>query len=376
MRLLKFHFFILLFCFFGISNCFAQVSIVSMGVQPFNIVPEALLNAGIMNSEVEQQVQLNVQLLSSGNAILLTVKSQPFLIKKGLNSFSSDRKILLAEYGSTSQASYIKTSRNLPSGRYKVCASLASLTGADQLDDFCEELEAEFNQYLYLVNPLDGDTLDNKTPVLSWTHSEPFTILNQGEFYRMVVSQMKKGQTPEEAVTVNNPVMIKNYVKEHQVQYPFDARELESGDTYAWQVQKLSDGVIVNKTEAWSFSLRDMQKNKSLKYVALKTELDGAFYTAYDGKVFFKFNEEYKGTGKLKFKLLDLKGNKINLALIQDQSQDRSKDLTSKLPAQLKYSGDNRYEMDLDGKNLNSGFYTLEVKNEKKETYFLKIFLP
>ena len=43
---------------------------------------------------------------------------------------------------------------------------------------------------------------------------------------------------------------------------------------------------------------------------------------------------------------------------------------------ELKTSGDNRYELNLDAKKLNSGFYTLEVKNEKNESFYLKIFLP
>jgi hypothetical protein len=354
----------------------AQISIVSIGVQPFNIVPESMLNAGILNNEGEQQVQLITQVFGAGNTLLLTVKSQFFTLKKGLNMFSTDRKVLSSDYVSTTQGSYIKSTHSLPSGRYKVCSTLNSANGADKLDDFCEELEAEFNQYLYLVNPLDGDTVDTKTPILSWTHSEPFSILNQGEFYRMVVTEMKKGQSPEEAITVNSPVMVKNYLKEHQLQYPYDAKELRAGGKYAWQVQKLSDGVVINKTEAWSFNLRSNIGAKSLKYVALKSEMDGAYYTAYEGKVFFKFNEEYKSNGGLNFKLTDTKANPVNINLNQDKDQDRSKDKSSHLPAQLKYSGDNRYELDLDGKNLNSGFYTLEVKNEKKETFFLKIFLP
>lgn len=355
----------------------AQVSVISINLQSFNVVPEALLNVGIMNEEGEQSVQLVTQVFNSTNALLLQVKSQPFLLIKGLNTgLSGERKIASTEYSNTQQANYLKSTHSLPSGRYKICSSIISVSGADKLYDFCDELEADFNQYLYLVNPADNDTVDSKNPVLIWTHSEPFSILNQGEFYRMIVSPVHNGQNAEDAINVNTPVMIKNYLKEHQLTYPYDAKELKEGQKYAWQVQKIGDGVVINKTEAWVFNLRSNTNSKSLKYVALKTEINSDYYTAYSGEVFFKFNEDYRTGGNLKFKLYNHKSENIHIEIDHDSEQDRSKNKASNQPAQLKYPGDNRFELDLYAGKLKSGFYTLEVQNEKKEKYYLKIFLP
>ncbi len=369
-------FFLLIASLFIQSKLRSQVSIVNINVQPFNIVPEALLNVGVMNGENEQQVQLLTQVFNSSGSIVLTVKSQPFKLTKGLNSgVNGGRKIMSTEYSGSSQSNYIKTTHSLPSGRYKVCASLLVSTGADKLDDFCDELEAEFNQYLYLVNPMDGDSIETKNPILTWTHGEPFTILSQGEFYRMVVTEMKKEQTAEEAINVNSPSMVKNYLKEHQLQYPFDAKELKEGTRYAWQVQKIGDGVVLNKTEAWVFVTKTKPENKNLKYVALKPELDGSYYTAYNGVVFFKFLEEYKTQGQMKLNLLDSKSNSIQIDAEKDIPHEKSKNQVSN-SQMLKQAGDNRYELNLDAKKLNSGFYTLIVKNEKNESFYLKIFLP
>jgi hypothetical protein len=134
----------------------------------------------------------------------------------------------------------------------------------------------------------------------------------------------------------------------------------------------MSDGVIINKTEAWIFNTRKFSETKSLKYVALKSEIDGSFYTAYNGKVYFKFSEEYKTPGNLKYVLTDAKSQIIPVDIAKDMD-GKKKD---KDPGQLKLTGDNRYELDLDAKNLGSGFYTLTVKNEKNESFYLKIFLP
>jgi hypothetical protein len=349
----------------------SQISIVNVNVQAFNIVPEALLNVGIMNHESQQSVQVLTQIVGSSGNVLLTVKSQPFVIARGLNpGLSGSRKIALSEYGSSAQANYLKTALNLPSGRYKVCSSILSAS-ADKLDDLCDELEAEFNQYLYLVNPFNNDTIEGKNPVLSWTHSEAFALLNQGEFYRMVLTEMKKEQTAEEAITVNTPLMVKNYLKEHQLQYPYDARELKEGSRYAWQVQKISDGVIINKTEAWSFNTRSAASEVAMRYVRLKSSLDGSFYTAVNGQVYFTFSEEYKSQGDLRFVLLDAKSAPVNIDIVNDKSSKENKGAT-----QLKSIGDNRYDMDLDAGKLKKGFYTLIVKNEKNESFYLKIFLP
>lgn len=368
------YFKILLICLCSQAMLRAQVNIVNIPVQPFNVTPEALLNVNIMNNEGEKQVRITTQLFSSNNSVLLAVKSQPFKLYKGLNSGSTgDRKPASVEFSNSTQASYLKTTHNLASGRYKICSVLTVENDPERADDFCEELEADFNQYLYLVNPFNEDTVDARNPMLSWTHSEPFSILNQGEFYRMVITELKTGQTADEAVTINTPVMIKNYLKEHLLQYPVDARELKEGGRYAWQVQKLSDGLVINKTEAWIFNIRRANELKSLRYVMLKNQLDGSYYVAYDGFVYFKFSEEYKSPGDLKFNLANAKSQPIEIEIRKDEG---TKNEIGSSGSVLKQAGDNRYELSLNGKNLKSGFYTLEVKNEKNESFYLKIFLP
>jgi hypothetical protein len=365
----------ILICLLIQTSAKAQINILNITVQPFNLAPEALLNVNIMNNDGEKQAQLITQLFNSNNTSVLTVKSQPFKLLKGLNSANSgSRKVALVEYAGSTQGNYLKSTHNLPSGRYKVCSTLLIENGSDIVDDFCEELEADFNQYLYLVSPLNEDTIDTKNPVLLWTHSEPFSILNQGESYRMVVTEMKKDQAADEAITVNTPAMVKNYLREHELQYPFDARELKDGAKYAWQVQKLSDGVVINKTEAWVFNLRQLNELKSLKYVALKNQLDGSYYNAYNGLVYFKYVEEYKTQGQLKFTLTNNKLEAMEVQLKKDQEKVKGKQAAAE--SELKITGDNLYELSLNTKKLNSGFYTLEVKNEKNESFYLKIFLP
>ena len=231
-------------------------------------------------------------------------------------------------------------------------------------DEYCDEIESNFNQFLYLVYPADKDTIETSTPLLTWAHSEPFSILTQGEYYRMVVTEMKERQTAEEAVTVNSPIMMKNYLTAHSVQYPYDAKELQSGNHYAWQVQKIANGIITNKTEAWEFVVATPSVIQDYKYSSLQKQLDGGIYVANNNKVFFKFQEAYS-SGKITCKIYDSKRKEILPKLNNEGMLGNS--------LNFKQNGYNRFEINLNDMEIKKGIYTLEVKNEKGELYLLRI---
>ncbi|HEY0029122.1 MAG TPA: hypothetical protein VGC65_00075 [Bacteroidia bacterium] len=360
--------FLILFAFHGKS----QVSVVSIQLQPYNITPDALLSAAIMNGGIEHNVSMVSKLYNFNGELLLSVKSSEFLLKTGLNpSVDLNRKIAAAEYGSDNQSSYIRTTHGLPSGAFRVCIDIIDAQTGEPQDQFCDELESEFNQFLYLVFPADKDTIDSKTPLLLWSHSEPFSVLTQGEYYRMVVSEIKERQGAEEAVGINSPSMQKNYLTVHSLQYPFDAKELEEGKHYAWQVQKLANGVITNKTEAWEFIVRKKPEEVELKYVALKQTIDANFYTAYNGKIYFKFSEEYNSQGGVAAIITADDGKQFQVAISKDEKKPAGENTLN-----AKVMGDNRFILDLDKEKIKPGFYTMQIRNEKKEIYYLKFYLP
>lgn len=358
--------------FFAVSVIIvkAQVSVVNLQLMPYNVTPDGLLAVSIMNNGASQQVQLVSKLYNFNNELLMTVKSNSFNLKQGLNApFDGSRKVSSSEYSKSQQAEHIKITHGLSSGTFKVCVNIIQISTSEIVDEFCDEIESNFNQYLYLVTPADKDTIETPTPLLLWAHSEPFNILSQGEYYRIVVTEMKEKQGAEEAVTINTPVMAKNYLTTHSFQYPYDAKELRTGKHYAWQVQKLANGVITNKTEAWEFVMREKPEEKEIKYVAMQQMIDASFYTAHNRKVYFKYIEEYGSQGNINPILKNDAGKEFPISINKDQ-----KELSNVV--NLKNVGDNRFILDLNGENLKPGFYVLQIKNEKKEMYYLKIYLP
>lgn len=351
-------------CFIS-NTLFAQVFISSFSLQSFNITPEAFLNAALLNNGGQVQAEMTATLYNANGEMLLAVKSVPFPLKAGINpGLDNSRKVAQVQYGGSTQAAYIRNARALPAGKFKVCVQLYALQ-IEASDEYCDEIESELSQFLFLVDPADKDTVEQKYPLLVWNHSEPFSVVSQGDFYRMIVCEMAENQSAEQAITTNPPLMIRNYLNTHALMYPFDARELAGGNRYAWQVQKMSDGAVVNKSEAWEFVLRTKMEQPH-SYVSIKKEIDASPYLPVDNKVFFRFDERYNA-GISECKIYDEKRTPIELKA-QNQS-GLSKD------TYFKSIGYNQFEIDLNELAINRGLHYLEIKNEKGEVFRLKFMV-
>lgn len=95
------------------------------------------------------------------------------------------------------------------------------------------------------------------------------------------------------------------------------------------------------------------------QYAILKSEMDAGYYQLPLGQLQFTIDGEYS-TGKLKYKILN---NKQNVVISNDLNAPLSNNTMLKL-------GDNRYQINCF--TLPSGYYTMEVSNEKDEKLYLR----
>lgn len=350
---------------FAYVFCEAQVSILNTNLNSLNVTPESMCQVNIMNGTTsEMQVTLEAKLLNSVGENILTVKTNPFDLVTGMNNgFQLSYTIQSSIYSGSGQAQYIRTTHTLPSGNFKYCVSVVSLEGGD---DYCEDMVSDISSFLNLVYPYDKDTIDTQYPLLTWAHSEPFNILATGEYFRMIVVELGSDQSAEAGILANNPVYYKNYLATHQQQYPFDAKELEDGKRYGWQVQKISNGTVIDKTESWEFTLRKTTLKPDNKYATLKKKHDGTFYIAENDKIYFRFEESYV-SGELKCRILDEKRNEIKPEVTNEKSVQ-----VKEGEVNIKSAGANYYQIDLNDLKLKPGYYELEVTNTKKEKYLLR----
>lgn len=357
---------------------FSQITILNATVTEFNVTPSSLCRVNIMNAyQQELDAFMEAKIFNSNNDLLLSVKTNPFHLKRGINAGASlNISIQSTNYSMSPQAEYVKTHQSLPSGNYKYCCVLTPLGNIEPGDEYCTDVLSEINSFLILVSPADKDTIETPRPVLMWNHSEPFNVLSPGEYFRMVVAELSSDQTPEAGVKANTPVFQKTYLTAHSVQYPFDLQELKKGKRYGWEVQKISNGNIIAQTEAWEFVIQPEKVITYNKYAVLKKTLDGGFYTAENNKLFFRFEEEYNSSSPaLHCVIYDWQRKPIEPKAKNEVKKETSSSSGNAI-INVKVTGLNRFELNLDDLDIKKGYYTLEVKNEKGELFILKFYVP
>lgn len=102
-------------------------------------------------------------------------------------------------------------------------------------------------------------------------------------------------------------------------------------------------------------------------YAVLTKKLDGGYYQAINGRLFFRFDEEYYDTGDLRFTIYNDKHQLVTSSGM----------MPATVRPQVVY-GDNRYKLNTVGCDITpsgalaNGFYTLEVVNDKNEKWYLR----
>jgi hypothetical protein len=349
----------------------AQVSVTGSTLTPYVVTPSTICNITLLNSQAETSVSMEATISNSAGEILLRVRTSSFRVGNGVTVVQPSMfTITQSSFSSSPQSAFIQAQKQLPSGLFKHCVHILN-AGGETEDEFCQDMESDNNSFLNLVYPADRDTIETTTPLLTWIHSEPFNLLTPGESFRIVLVKLNAGQDAEAAVTANQPLTIIQNLFRHDVQYPFDAAKLVEGQTYAWQVQKMAAGgqSIIAKTESWQFTIKSNVSAAENKYAVLKKKPDGGFYTAANNKLFFRFEEDYRGD-KLNCVIYDEKHQAIN-----PTPENESKKSENQSGVEAKNNGLNHFEIDLDVLHLKTGFYYLEVRNEKNELFVLKFYV-
>lgn len=358
-------FVIFIFSLFVNVVAFAQLTVINVNFNEYNISPSSLSQITISNGSGSGQVRIEGKLTNSANEVLLTTVSETIALSEGVSVFGPHNlKFSQFNYSGGPQGEYIKNMQRLPSGAYNYCVQVIPISGIEETDEYCQSVDASMDEQLFLVNPYDEEVINTSTPILIWSHTEPFNLLAPGEFFRLKLVEVYNDQEGAEAMIVNTPIYYQNYVEKHQVQYPLDAKKLESGRHYAWQVEKVSNGNIIACTEVWEFSIEAKMKPEKIMYVELKTKLDGSIYIPQDDLIYFRYDERYQSSS-LNCKIYSDSRKEIFTEI--ENEQEKSTNAVS--------TGYNSYELDLKPYKLKKGYYTLEVMNEKGELFMIKFVI-
>ena len=318
-----------------------------------------------LSSSIDGKIKIEASITNVSNTVLLKLVSTDLMVKKGVTTLNaSTLKFAQVAYSNHPQAGYMKTFNQLPSGVFNYCITVIPIESFEQGDENCQTIDATEKEQLYLINPVDGDEIETPTPMLIWFHSEPFNLLNQGEFFRLLLVKLDDNQSAASGITANIPYFIKNNLTRHQVQYPMDAKPLEKGKRYAWQVQKMANGQIVTTTEVWEFTVADKKIPTDFRYVYVRDKLDGSVYNVINDRIFFKYDERYNSN------VMTCKIISDERKVIEPETKGEEAEKES-----LMQVGNNKYELDLKPYKLKKGYYILEVYNQKKDKFQLKFYI-
>lgn len=357
-----------LLCALVIHATAQQLSINSALISPENLSGSMVSNISVTNFSVEFTAQFKIVIQNTSRSVIAETITFPVKIKKGTSLFNSSLlKVQSQQISSDKIGNYLKSFRKLPTGSYVYCINIIGSNEVGGVAEFCDEFVVENEFGLFLVNPLDGDVLDNLHPTLIWMHTEPFGEVTPNLYYKIVVTEKHIGQTNESAITSNPIIFSQSNLLTHSVKYPLGAPELKAGKIYTWQVQKISNGKVINQTEAWNFSVPISITPSDVKYAVLNKSANQSTYRVSSGKFYFKFDEEYNSNGSIGIKLFDSDHQQVPVNV----SDDRNKNA----PNNFKQTGYNSYLLDIENLHLKSETYLLEVTNGMGETFNLSFII-
>jgi hypothetical protein len=143
----------------------------------------------------------------------------------------------------------------LPVGTYTACYSLWAVNIKENaLAEDCVPFDAEPLNPPMLSFPADSARLDAAPVQFNWLPPMPAGMFTNLQ-YEMVLTEIREGQKPEEAVQDNLPLYSEGNLLNNTLGYPAAANRLETGKWYAWQVIARDNSNYAGKSEVWVFSV-------------------------------------------------------------------------------------------------------------------------
>lgn len=257
---------------------------------------------------------------------------------------------------------------NFPPGVYRIVYTLYGKTpdgaftplGEDALETTVEALWPPM-----LLSPADGDSIDNPTPLLTWTPAFSSSYIGTLE-YTLNLVEVMDGQNPYQAMQANPAYFSQSNIPATLLPYPPGGQILQIGKTYAWQVHARASGTGLGASEVWVFTLKTPAIPPAHRlpnqYFKPAPKMPADFVQLKEAYLPIAFDERYQPAEIKEFTFRILDGNKKPVGTQKD------------FGAAIK-SGFNRYLIPVcasEGKlSLRKGKYFLEILTEKNTKFCL-----
>ncbi len=251
-----------------------------------------------------------------------------------------------------------------PSGNYKVeisCNSVGNGEYTEPLGKYVYNINAELIMPIQLISVYNNDTIEEENPMFNWI--PPYPLPRGNITYEIVLYEIKPNETRYTAINDGLPLLKSNVNNQNSFVYTPGSPKLQSGKSYAWKVNLLSDGKFYVSSDTWEFAYRVEQAPEDIKpsyYFLMQNELNSTIVYIDSNLLPIKFIADYKVLDSL-----------INIYIYNDAGETVGDSATIPVyyTTGLNYSYINFCP---DVFDLPNGIYILEVVLKNEKQYFLR----
>jgi hypothetical protein len=177
-----------------------------------------------------------------------------FLLPTGVIKVNAQKisPIDIEKYTNNVEETLNKTG-TLQSGIYTICLYAIDAGSNQILGSFCNDYEILNLTQPSLISPQDDGIIRDILPLFNWLPPVP---LPHGRriTYEIKIVEILERQTAYYAMLSNPAWYRQSDITTTLFQYPLAARQLISGNRFAWSVNTFIDGIPVSESETWEFT--------------------------------------------------------------------------------------------------------------------------
>jgi hypothetical protein len=225
---------------------------------PGKLFLQDLWRIELINTAAEGfEVYMHLQVERQGQGLIMEATSSVFPVPPGVTVVAeTDISPIETNFYDPQYEDILMQSGSFPSGDYTIIIQVFD-AGGGLLGEGSFSGESANISPPQPIQPGDGETVSGQCPVFTWLPAAP--ELPGGWSYRITVTDVPQGQTPDGAISSNPPQMSRETTST-MLAWPEDARPLRSGTRYAWRLELLSAGGSgYASSETWSFHYRSGQ---------------------------------------------------------------------------------------------------------------------
>jgi hypothetical protein len=314
--------------------------------------PQNVIFEGVIKAGPEEVARITTQSVLLNSGITTLLQTDVFIIDKWVKQ----------DYAYHNLINFTNT---LPYGNFEICFKVKDAATLIELTSQCSMAEISPTSPPLLISPLDNEEIYTNLPMFNWFPPAPI-LPDYNLIYDLKIVEVQNGQTPQDAIQFNNPVVLKQGITSTYYQYELSNLQLQYNKFYAWQViaknhVQIADGQsfytdILSLSDVYVFILRQQPTANPDECYHVPAEQINTVPVAAHKKLKILFYNTDNSVGNLNYEITD--ASNAPVAVNQILTLER---------------GSNKFIVDLENVSgfQNNAEYTLTINNNSK-TYLLK----